>query len=265
LHHVDLPASRADLATLAAGDEVRLSGSVYTARDATHARLIEELEASGSLPYGLAGQMLFYAGPTPADSVRGACGGSAGVGSAGIGPAGTNPVGDDFAGGSSSDGGNAAPDHYAGAVGPTTAKRMDFATPRLLEAGVVASIGKGARSKAVLEACVATGSVYFAAVGGAAALLARHVVSAETVAYPELETEALMRMVLRDFPVWVAIDTAGRDLYADAPREWRERCGQDGGGGQGACDEWHQLDERDERHQRDGRDERHAATGGEGR
>lgn len=178
---IQLPATRESLAPLRAGDEVVLSGPVFTARDATHARLLEALERDGALPFGLAGHTLFYAGPTP--------------------PAAGRP---------------------AGAVGPTTAKRMDGATPALLRAGIVATIGKGARAAEVREACVETGSVYFAAVGGAAALLAQHVVAAEPVAWDDLGTEALVRMELRDFPVFVAIDTAGHDLYASAPVQWRE-------------------------------------------
>lgn len=108
----------------------------------------------------------------------------------------------------------------AGAVGPTTAKRMDAWTPALLRAGIVATIGKGARSPEVAAACAETGSVYFAAVGGAAALLARHVTAMEPVAWPELGTEALQRVTLDRLPVFVAIDARGRDLYAEAPVEW---------------------------------------------
>ncbi len=178
--HIALPVSRETLAGLRAGDEVRLSGPVFTARDATHVRLLEVLERDGELPFGLSGQTLFYAGPTP--------------------PAAGRP---------------------AGAVGPTTAKRMDFATPALLGAGIVATIGKGERGAAVRDACAQTGSVYFAAIGGAAALLATYVSSTETVAWAELGTEALVRMELADFPVFVAIDTTGTDLYAQAPAEWR--------------------------------------------
>jgi len=178
---VDLPASRESLAALNAGDAVSLHGPVYTARDATHARLLEALENEGSLPFGLKGQTLFYAGPTP--------------------PAHGRP---------------------AGAVGPTTAKRMDAATPALLRAGIAATIGKGARSDAVRAACAQTGSVYFAAVGGAAALLATYVKRAEPVAWDDLGTEALVRMELEGFPAFVAIDTSGRDLYATAAAEWRQ-------------------------------------------
>jgi fumarate hydratase class I/fumarate hydratase subunit beta len=177
---IELPVSRATLALLHAGDEVRLSGPVYTARDAGHERLLAALERDGELPFGLAGHTLFYAGPTP--------------------PAAGRPV---------------------GAVGPTTAKRMDAATPALLRAGIVASIGKGARAEEVRLACIETGSVYFAAVGGAAALLARHVIAAEPVAWDDLGTEALVRMTLDRFPVFVAIDAKGADLYATAPEAWR--------------------------------------------
>ena len=176
---IELPASCDVLARLRVGDEVRLSGPVYTARDAGHERLIEALERDGELPFELAGQTLFYAGPTPAAAGR--------------------PV---------------------GAVGPTTAKRMDAATPALLRAGIVATIGKGSRAEEVRAACVETGSVYFAAVGGAAALLARHVTAAEPVAYDDLGTEALVRMTLDRFPAFVAIDAEGNDLYATAPGAW---------------------------------------------
>lgn len=175
-----LPAGVEAFADLVAGDEVLLSGPVYTARDATHLRILGELERTGVLPFGLAGQVLFYAGPTPAAAGR-----------------------------------------AVGSVGPTTAKRMDAFTPQLLDAGVVATIGKGARSGDVRDACVRTGAVYFAAVGGSAALLARHVSSVEPIAWSDLGTEALVRMELDEFPVFVAIDSRGADLYASAPAAWR--------------------------------------------
>lgn len=101
----------------------------------------------------------------------------------------------------------------AGAIGPTTSSRMDAWTPELLEAGVVATIGKGPRSEEVREACRRFGAVYFVTVGGAAAELARHVRSAETVTYGDLGTEALMRLELDEFPAWVAYDTIGGDLF----------------------------------------------------
>ncbi len=167
-----LPLDRAALSQLQAGDSCLLTGPLYTLRDAGHIRLMAELETSGELPYGLAGQTIFYAGPTP------------------------SAVGRPF-----------------GAVGPTTASRMDFATPDLHRAGVVATVGKGRRSQDVHEACVETGSVYFVACGGAAAYLAKCVASSETVAYEELGTEALRRIEVVDFPVFVGIDAQGRDIY----------------------------------------------------
>ena len=139
---LNLPLGKSQLANLKAGQEVRLTGPCYTMRDAGHARALEALEQTGELPFGLAGQTLFYAGPTPAAAGR--------------------PL---------------------GSVGPTTASRMDFATPQLMQAGIAACIGKGKRNQAVIDACVENGA------------------------------EALRRIMLDDFPVFVAVDTAGRDLY----------------------------------------------------
>ncbi len=96
---------------------------------------------------------------------------------------------------------------------------MDFAAPALFEAGVTACIGKGKRSPAVVEACRATGSVYFAAVGGIAALLARHVTASDLVAWDDLGTEALRRLTVDKLPVYVAVDAAGRDLYREIEQQ----------------------------------------------
>ncbi len=100
-----------------------------------------------------------------------------------------------------------------GAVGPTTASRMDFAAPELYRAGVAATVGKGVRSAEVVAACKETGSVYFVATGGAAALLAQRVEAGEVVAYDDLGTEALRRITVRDFPVFVGLDTRGGNIY----------------------------------------------------
>lgn len=171
-----LPLDRAELAKLKAGDVCELTGPLFTLRDAGHIRLLDELavseEAGEGLPYGLSGQTIFYAGPTPAAAGR--------------------PF---------------------GAVGPTTASRMDFAAPALYRAGIVATVGKGARSEDVRRACVETGSVYFAAVGGAAAFLAERVRSSQTVSYDDLGTEALRRIEVERFPVVVAIDAHGESVF----------------------------------------------------
>lgn len=171
--HLTLPLDRAALSTLEAGDPCLLTGPLFTLRDAGHVRLLSELETPGGrVPYGLEGQVLFYAGPTP--------------------PASGRPF---------------------GAIGPTTASRMDFAAPSLYRAGVVATIGKGRRSSEVRDACRDTHSVYFVACGGAAAYLAKCVASSETVAYGDLGTEALRRIEVLDLPVLVGIDAQGRDVY----------------------------------------------------
>ena len=169
-----LPLDGEQLRSLRAGDMCLLSGPMYTLRDAGHMRLVAELDAQGDdeLPYGLGGQTIFYAGPTPAAAGR--------------------PF---------------------GAIGPTTSSRMDFAAPRLHDAGIAATIGKGVRSQDVHDACVRNGAVYFVAVGGAAAYLAKCITAEEVLAYDELGTEALRRIEVVDFPVFVGIDAEGNDIY----------------------------------------------------
>lgn len=186
---VQIPFSPEELRSLHAGDLLLMTGTMYTLRDAGHIRLLEELDAAGEratgatalgadnlpkLPYGLKGQIIFYAGPTPSAAGR--------------------PF---------------------GAIGPTTASRMDFAAPRLYDAGVQASLGKGLRSPEVREACVRNEALYLVAVGGAAAYLARCIRSEEVVAYPDLGTEALRRIEVEEFPAFVGIDTRGADIYQD--------------------------------------------------
>lgn len=167
-----LPLSREDVASLEAGDEVLLTGPVYTMRDAGHERALQCLEDTGELPFNLEGATLFYAGPTPAAAGR--------------------PL---------------------GSVGPTTASRMDFATPQLFKAGIVAAIGKGKRSPEVAKACQETGSIYLCTIGGVAALLAKSVTESELIGWEDLGTEALRKLELKDFPTYVALDTKGNDLY----------------------------------------------------
>lgn len=108
-----------------------------------------------------------------------------------------------------------------GACGPTTAGRMDLFAPRLLDLGLLAMIGKGDRSREVREAIVRNGGVYFAAVGGAGALIAKHIETAEVIAFPELGCESVKRMRVRELPLTVAIDCTGRDLYLTGREEYR--------------------------------------------
>ena len=100
-----------------------------------------------------------------------------------------------------------------GSAGPTTASRMDKYTPTLLDLGLLGMIGKGKRSDAVKEAIVRNGAVYFAAVGGAGALLSKSIRSSEVIAYDDLGTEAIRKLEVENFPVIVVIDSEGTDLY----------------------------------------------------
>lgn len=107
-----------------------------------------------------------------------------------------------------------------GSAGPTTASRMDKYAPRLLDLGLRGMIGKGRRSEAVKEAIIRNHSVYFAAVGGAGALLSKAILFSEVVAYDDLGTEAIGRLEVKDFPVIVVIDREGNNLYDMALKEF---------------------------------------------
>ena len=169
------PIPEETLASLRASEQVLLSGVIYTARDAAHARLCAALDAGEPLPVELRGQTVFYAGPTPAP-----------------------------------------PGKPVGSIGPTTSVRMDPYTPPLLACGLRAIIGKGDRSEAVVEALRENGAVYFTAIGGCAAYMARCVESREVVCYDDLGAESVKRLVVRDMPLTVAIDAQGGNAYAQA-------------------------------------------------
>lgn len=103
-----------------------------------------------------------------------------------------------------------------GSAGPTTASRMDKYAPSLLNLGLIGMIGKGKRSQYVKDAIVRNGAVYFAAVGGAGALLSRSIKTSEVIAYDDLGTEAIRKLTVENFPVIVVIDAEGNDLYETA-------------------------------------------------
>lgn len=103
-----------------------------------------------------------------------------------------------------------------GSAGPTTATRMDRYTPELLDIGLRGMIGKGRRSKEVKDGIIRNGAVYFAAVGGAGALLSKCIKNAEVVCYEDLDAEAVRRIEVEDFPAIVVIDSEGNDLYETA-------------------------------------------------
>ncbi len=181
---LDAPLSKEDIEALETGDVVRLNGTLYTARDAAHARMAEAIENGEDLPFDPEGQVIYFTGPAPA-----------------------------------------RPGHALGSAGPTTASRMDSYSPLLIERGLRGMVGKGSRSEEVREAMKEHGCVYFGAVEGTAALLARCVKEAEVVAYEDLDAEAIRRLVVEDFPVVVVNDLSGGDLYKEGREKWRRTAG----------------------------------------
>lgn len=110
-----------------------------------------------------------------------------------------------------------------GSAGPTTASRMDKYTPQLLDLGLKGMIGKGKRTQEVKEAMIRNGAVYFAAVGGAGALLSKCIVNSQVIAYEDLGTEAIRRLEIKDFPVIVVMDSQGNNLYETAVSEYAQQ------------------------------------------
>ena len=115
----------------------------------------------------------------------------------------------------------ASPGHAVGSAGPTTSYRMDAYAPRLIELGLTGMIGKGKRNQTVIDAMKTHGAVYFGAVGGAAALIARRIKRSEVVCYEDLGSEAVHRFEIENFPVLVLIDSEGNNLYETGPAAFR--------------------------------------------
>ena len=169
---------------LKAGDQVSITGVIYTARDSAHKRLTEALDRGEKLPLDLNGQTVYYMGPSPAK-----------------------------------------PGQVIGAAGPTTSGRMDSYAPRLMAAGLKGMIGKGSRSQEVKEAIKKHKAIYFAAIGGAGALIARAIKKAEVVAYEDLGAEAIMRLEVENFPAIVVNDAHGGDLYQEGKAKYSKKAG----------------------------------------
>jgi len=166
------PLTEADARSLRAGEEVLITGVVYTARDMAHKRLCQSIEAGRQLPFELEGAVIYFVGPTPA-----------------------------------------RPGRVIGAAGPTTSSRMDAFSPKLIAHGLRAMIGKGYRGSEVRDALKKYGAVHLSAIGGAGALLSKHIVSAEVIAYEDLGTEAIRKLQVVDFPAIVAYDCYGNSVY----------------------------------------------------
>jgi len=166
------PLSDSVVRSLKAGDEVSLSGIIYTARDMAHKRLCELIDAGKLLPFAIEGAIIYFVGPTPA-----------------------------------------RPGRVIGAAGPTTSSRMDLFSPKLIAKGLKAMIGKGYRGAEVREALKKYTAVHLSTIGGAGALLSKHIVAAEVIAYKDLDTEAIRKLQVIDFPVVVAYDSHGSTIY----------------------------------------------------
>lgn len=116
----------------------------------------------------------------------------------------------------------ARPGEIIGSAGPTTSGRMDAYTPELIKLGLKGMIGKGLRSEKVIDSMKKYGAVYFGAIGGAAALIAKTIVKEEVIAFPELEAEAIRKLTVKDFPAVVVIDSEGNDLYKEGKNKYRK-------------------------------------------
>jgi len=179
IKEVTTPLSDADVESLKTGDRVRITGVVYTARDAAHGRLWPLIQKGQPLPIDVRGQIIYYTGPSPT-----------------------------------------RPGDVVGSIGPTTASRMDTFTPALIQLGLKATMGKGARSQPVKDAFKRYKGVYLGAIGGAGAVLSRFVKRVEIVAYEDLGTEAIRRLEVEGFPAIVVNDCHGGDLYQDGVRAY---------------------------------------------
>ena len=177
---ITTPLIKEEVRKLKAGDQVTITGVIYTSRDAGHARMVDQLEKGESLPFNVKDAVIYYVGPAPAK-----------------------------------------PGDVIGSAGPTTSYRMDSFAPTLIKEGLTGMIGKGGRSKEVIEAMKHYGAVYFAAVGGAAALIASRIEASEVIAYDDLGTEALRKLKVKDFPCIVVIDSEGNNLYESEKKRYR--------------------------------------------
>jgi len=179
---ITTPLTEESTRNLKAGDEVLITGDILTARDVAHKRLCDLIDQGKDLPLDLKDQIIYFTGPSPSK-----------------------------------------PGKILGAAGPTTSYRMDAFSPRVIEkGGIRGMIGKGNRSFQVVEAMKTHGAVYFAAIGGAGALIAETITSAEVVCYEDLGPEAIRRLHVENLPAIVAIDSQGVNLYESGPAKYRK-------------------------------------------
>ncbi|MDR2168417.1 MAG: FumA C-terminus/TtdB family hydratase beta subunit [Clostridiales bacterium] len=172
IREITTPLTDEIIQSLSCGEMVYITGKVYTARDLAHGRIMVMLDAGEAMPFEFTGNIVFYAGPSPAP-----------------------------------------PGKCCGSIGPTTAGRMDLHSPTLIAHGLKAMMGKGLRADPVRAAIRAHGGIYFAAIGGVAALMSKSIKSVEIVAFEDLGTEAVRLLEVEKFPAIVAIDSRGCCIY----------------------------------------------------
>lgn len=178
--YIETPLTKDKVKELHAGDYVYITGIIYTARDAAHKRMTEELAQGKELPFDVENQIIYYLGPTP------------------------NREG-----------------QVIGSAGPTTSSRMDKYAPTLLEKGLTGMIGKGKRNESVISSMKENTAVYFAAVGGAGALLSQCIKKSEVIAYDDLGTEAIRKLYVEKLPVITVIDCQENNMYETATNKYR--------------------------------------------
>ena len=178
---ITLPLTEELAKTLKAGDELLVTGVIYTSRDAGHKRMCEALARGEELPFDPTDATIYYVGPTPAK-----------------------------------------PGQVIGSAGPTTSGRMDAYAPTMMSVGARGMIGKGARLPEVIDAMKKYSGVYFGAIGGAGALLAKCIKSCELIAYEDLGAEALRKLYIEDMPLVVIIDSEGNNLYESGRKAYLE-------------------------------------------
>lgn len=183
--YIETPLTKDKVKEIQAGDYVYLTGTIYTARDAAHKRMTEELAQGKTLPFDMENQIIYYLGPTP------------------------NREG-----------------QVIGSAGPTTSSRMDKYAPILLDKGLTGMIGKGKRNEEVISSMKKNTAVYFAAVGGAGALLSQCIKESEIIAYDDLGTEAIRKLYVEKLPVITVIDCQGNNLYETAAEKFRTDSGR---------------------------------------
>lgn len=171
-YRITEPFTKDKIKDLKAGDTVLLTGTIYTARDAAHKRIVDMIDRGEQPPFDIENSVIYYAGPSPAK-----------------------------------------PGYPIGSAGPTTSYRMDAYAPKLLDLGQLIMVGKGQRNDAVKKAVIDNKAAYFIAIGGAAALIAQCIKSAEVVAFEDLGAEAVRKLYVEDMPLIVALDPVGGDVY----------------------------------------------------